>query len=141
MERSVLFKGCITPAAALLLAVPFFPDAIGGTINFTGRIVVSTYQVSAPATLPVVAEASRAGWADIGVTDDTRNLRQATARVDAVGRADIAVRCTDSRTGASAAAIDGRCLIGPDGRGLSIGMKSAVPADVRGGAIVTLLYD
>ena len=141
MERSILFKGCFTTAAALCVAVSFIPDAMGGTINFTGSIVVSTYQVVAPATLPAADTAPRSGWADIGVTGDMRNLPRATARVDAIGQADLVVRCIDPRSGASAAAGGRRCLVGPDGRGLSIGAKTALPADGRSGAIVTLLYD
>jgi len=141
MERSVFSKACATTAAALCVAMSFIPDATAGTINFTGSVVVSTYQVNTPATLPAVATASRSGWTDIGVTGDVRNLPQATARVEAVGRADLVVRCTDPRSGAAPAAGGRSCLVGPDGRGLSIGAKTAVPADGRGGAIVTLLYD
>ena len=146
MQRSILFKGCFTTAAAMLLAVSFVPDAIGGnantgTINFVGSIVVETYQVNAPATMPAVVAASRSGWADIGVTGDGRNLPQATARVDAVGRSDLVVRCTDPRSGASAPAAGQRCRVAPDGRGLSIRSTAATPQDIGSAAIVTLVYD
>jgi len=147
MELSVFFKAWMMRAAALLLAVSFVPDAIGettassGTIRFVGSIVVETYQVNAPATVPPVVAGLRSGGVEIGVMGDGRNVPQATARVDVVGRSDLVVRCTDPRAGASAPAAGQRCRVAPDGRGLSIRPATASPQDVDSAAIVTLLYD
>ncbi|MBO9648978.1 MAG: hypothetical protein J7605_10725 [Variovorax sp.] len=141
MQRSVLFKGGVTKAAALLLAVSCMPDAIGGVINFSGELVVATYQVNAPVTLPAVASSSRNGWTAIGVAGDARNLPQVTARVEAVGRSELVVRCTDGRSGASTPLAGQGCRVGPDGRGLSIRPAAATQQDTASAAIVTLLYD
>jgi len=121
-----------TLAAALILGTSGVSHAADGTIRFTGSIVEPPYKLQIAPMATASAFAASVAGAEIIFSGG----QSATVSVDSLGKLQLTVQCP----GRGAMPIVG-CHFDRRGGTLAVAMKSARPAAVTPGAVVTVAYD